>query len=138
MLETASDTTPKLEAYPDLTVITVPKETAVAKTAKVEVYKDKSSGKNFKRVEEEGTVGKIEDYSTDQTRFYAFHRNLPVGSYLRVDYPEKGQSILVEVISKLPEQDKNVVRLTAKCMDYLMIRDNDQEVRLRYVIPFGE
>lgn len=139
MLEAASDTaeTPKLEKFPDLAVLTAPTKTVISPKAKVEVYKDKSTGKDFKRVEETGIVGKIEDFSTDQTRFYAFHKNLPVGSYLRVDYPQKGQSILVEVISQLPEKDEHVVRLSAKCLDYLMIRDKDAEVRLRYAIPFG-
>jgi LysM repeat protein len=134
----AQDSTPKLEAFPDLKVLTAPTTTTVPSTAVVTMYKDKSTGKNFKRVEETGTVGKIEDFSTDQTRFYAFHRHLPVGSYIRVDYPAKGQSILVEVINRLPEKDPYAVRLSAKCLEYLMIRESGAEVRLRYVIPFAE
>ena len=106
--------------------------------AVVTVYKDKSTGVSYKRVEETGRVGAIQDFATDQTRFYAFHRYLPTGSYIRVDYPQKGQSILVEVINQLPEKDPYTVRLSAKCMDYLMIREAGAEVRLRYVIPFGE
>jgi LysM repeat protein len=132
------DTTPKLEAFPDLKVLTAPTTTSVPSAAVVTVYKDKSTGKSFKRVEETGKVGGIEDFSTDQTRFYAFHRYLPVGSYIRVDYPAKGQSILVEVISKLPEKDPYAVRLSAKCLEYLMVREAGAEVRLRYVIPFAE
>ncbi len=132
------DSTPKLEAFPDLKVLTAPKTTTVPSAAVVTVYKDKSTGKTFKRVEESGKVGKIEDFSTDQTRFYAFHRYLPIGSYIRVDYPAKGQSILVEVIGTLPEKDGNAVRLSAKCMEYLMIREAGAEVRLRYVVPFAE
>ena len=83
-------------------------------------------------------MGKIEDFSTDQTRFYAFHRYVPIGSYIRVDYPAKGQSILVEVIGTLPEKDSHQVRLSAKCLEYLMVREAGAEVRLRYVVPFAE
>jgi hypothetical protein len=138
MMETVGDTAPKLEAFPDLRVLTAPEATKIPNTATVTKYKDKSTGKDFNRVEEVGTVGNIEDYSTDQTRFYAFHRSLPVGSYIRVDYPAKGQSILVEVINQLPEKDPYTIRLSAKCLDYLMIREKGVEVKLRYVIPFGE
>jgi LysM repeat protein len=137
-LDEVQEPTPKLEAFPDLKVLTAPSTTKVAPAAVVTMYKDKSTGKSFKRVEETGKVGRIEDYSTDQTRFYAFHRYLPVGSYIRVDYPAKGQSILVEIINQLPEKDPYAVRLSAKCLEYLMIREAGAEVRLRYVIPFAE
>jgi LysM repeat protein len=137
-LSQVQDSTPKLEQFPDLKVLTAPKATTVPSAAVVTVYKDKSTGVSYKRVEETGRVGAIQDFATDQTRFYAFHRYLPTGSYIRVDYPQKGQSILVEVINQLPEKDPYTVRLSAKCMDYLMIREAGAEVRLRYVIPFGE
>lgn len=137
-IEQVQDSTPKLEQFPDLKVLTAPKATTVPSAAVVTVYKDKSTGVSYKRVEETGRVGAIQDFATDQTRFYAFHRYLPTGSYIRVDYPDKGQSILVEVINQLPEKDPYTVRLSAKCMDYLMIREAGAEVRLRYVIPFGE
>jgi LysM repeat protein len=137
-IEQVQDSAPKLEQFPDLKVLTAPKATTVPAAAVVTVYKDKSTGVSYKRVEETGRVGTIQDFATDQTRFYAFHRYLPTGSYIRVDYPQKGQSILVEVINQLPEKDPYTVRLSAKCMDYLMIREAGAEVRLRYVIPFGE
>lgn len=138
-IATVTDTaTTKLEAFPDLKVLTAPKTTIVPQTAEVTVYKDKSTGATFKRVEETGKAGPIQDFATDQTRFYAFHRYLPTGSYIRVDYPQKGQSILVEVINQLPDKDPFTVRLSAKCLEYLMIRETNAEVRLRYVIPFAE
>jgi LysM repeat protein len=137
-LEQVQDSTPKLEQFPDLKVLTAPKTTTVPNTAVVTVYKDKSTGINYKRVEETGRVGAIQDFATDQTRFYAFHRYLPTGSYIRVDYPQKGQSILVEVINQLPTNDPYLIRLSAKCMEYLMVREAVVDVRLRYVIPFGE
>lgn len=137
-IEQVQDTTPKLEQFPDLKVLTAPKATAIPTAAIVSVYKDKSSGKSYKRVEETGRAGTIQDFATDQTRFYAFHRHLPTGSYIRVDYPQKGQSILVEVINQLPDKDPYLVRLSAKCLDYLMVREAGAEVRLRYVVPLGE
>jgi LysM repeat protein len=137
-MEEVQDSTPKLEQFPDLKVLTAPKTTTVPTTAVVTVYKDKSTGINYKRVEETGRVGAIQDFATDQTRFYAFHRHLPTGSYIRVDYPQKGQSILVEVINQLPANDPYLIRLSAKCMEYLMVREAGVDVRLRYVIPFGE
>lgn len=137
-ISAVQDSTPKLEQYPDLKVLTAPKATTVPSTATVTVYKDKSTGISYKRIEEVGKVGTIQDFATDQTRFYAFHRYLPAGSYIRVNYPQKGQSILVEVINQLPENDPYVVRLSAKSLEYLMVREAGQEVRLRYVIPLGE
>ncbi|MFN8394436.1 MAG: LysM peptidoglycan-binding domain-containing protein [Bacteroidia bacterium] len=137
-ISSVQDSTPKLEQYPDLKVLTAPKATTVPTTATVSVYKDKSTGISYKRIEESGKVGTIQDFATDQTRFYAFHRYLPTGSYIRVNYPQKGQSILVEVINQLPENDPYVVRLSAKSLEYLMIREAGEEVRLRYVIPLGE
>jgi LysM repeat protein len=121
--------------FTDLKVLTAAPGTMVAPEAKVSTYKDKATGKSYQRVEEEGTVGVIDDYVTDQTKFYAFHRYLPVGSYIRIDYPEKGQSILAEVTNQLPGRDPHVVRLSAKCLDYLMIRQPGAAVRIRYVIP---
>lgn len=106
--------------------------------AKVEDYKDEYTGENLKRVEEKGKAGVIKDYSTDQTKFYAFHKYLPKGSYIRVDFPERSQSILAEVINKIPEEDPHVVLLTAKCMDYLRMASPGGEVTLRYVIPVGK
>jgi|GEM_PF-3040700 len=105
--------------------------------AKVEDYKDEYTGENLKRVEEKGKAGVIEDFSTDQTKFYAFHKYLPKGSYIRVDFPERSQSILAEVINKTPDEDPHVVLLTAKCMDYLRMTSPGGEVTLRYVIPVG-
>lgn len=137
-ISSVQDSTPKLEQYPDLKVLTAPKATTVPNSATVSVYKDKSTGISYKRIEESGKVGTIQDFATDQTRFYAFHRYLPTGSYIRVNYPQKGQSILVEVINQLPENDPYVVRLSAKSLEYLMIREAGEEVRLRYVIPLGE
>lgn len=106
--------------------------------AEVEDYKDDYSGENYKRVEEHGKAGLIEDFSTDQTKFYAFHKYLPTGSYIRVDYPEKSQSILVEVINSLPMEDTHVVLLTAKSMDYLRMNSAGGEVTLRYVVPVSK
>lgn len=103
--------------------------------AVVENYKDDYSGDSYKRVEEHGKAGLIEDFSTDQTKFYAFHKYLPSGSYIRVDYPEKSQSILVEVINSLPMEDIHAILLTAKCMDYLRMNGAGGEVTLRYVVP---
>lgn len=133
-----ADSAKEKETFPDLKVLTAAPGTMVAPAAKVTNYKDKSTGKTYKRVEEEGTVGLIEDYITDQTKFYAFHRYLPVGSYIRIDFPEKGQSILAEVTNQLPARDPHIVRLSAKCLDYLMIRQPGANVRIRYVIPAVE
>jgi LysM repeat protein len=137
-IERVQDSTPSLEQFPDLKVLTVPTATVIPAEAVVTVYKDKSSGTTYKRIEETGRAGSIQDFATDQTRFYAFHRHLPTGSYIRVDYPKKGQSILVEVINQLPENDPYVIRLSARCLDYLMIREPGADVRLRYVVPLGE
>lgn len=125
---------PVKDDFPELEVLTVKKPIMVAPEAKVELYTDKFSGKKFKRIEESGKAGPIEDLQTDQTKFYAFHKFLPKGSYLRVDYPAKGQSILVEVVNTLDDKDKHAVRLSAKCMDYLMIREERADVVLRYVV----
>lgn len=138
MMATPSDSGTSKEAFTDLKVLTAAPGTMVAPEAKTSIYKDKASGKTFKRVEEEGTVGVIDDYVTDQTKFYAFHRYLPVGSYIRIDYPEKGQSILAEVTNQLPARDPHVVRLSSKCLDYLMIRQAGAAVKVRYVIPSAE
>jgi LysM repeat protein len=134
----AADSAAVKEGFTDLKVLTAAPGTMIAPEAKTSTYKDKASGKTFKRVEEEGTVGVIDDYVTDQTKFYAFHRYLPVGSYIRIDYPEKGQSILAEVTNQLPARDPHVVRLSSKCLDYLMIRQPGAPVRIRYVIPAAE
>jgi LysM repeat protein len=136
MMTAKPDDTAKVkEAFPDLKVLTAAPTTMVSPGAKVTPYKDKVSGKSFKRIEEEGTVGLIEDFITDQTKFYAFHRYLPTGSYIRIDFPDKGQSILAEVTNQLPARDPHLVRLSAKCLDYLMIRQPGANVRIRYVIP---
>ena len=134
----AADSAGTKEGFTDLKVLTAAPGTMIAPEAKTSTYKDKASGKTFKRVEEEGTVGVIDDYVTDQTKFYAFHRYLPVGSYIRIDYPEKGQSILAEVTNQLPARDPHIVRLSSKCLDYLMIRQPGAPVRIRYVIPAAE
>ena len=138
MIATTTDSSAAKESFSDLKVLTAAPGTMVAPEAKTSTYKDKATGKTYKRVEEEGTAGVIDDYVTDQTKFYAFHRYLPVGSYIKIDYPEKGQSILAEVTNQLPARDPHVVRLSAKCLDYLMIRQAGAAVRIRYVIPAAE
>jgi hypothetical protein len=85
-------------------------------------------------VEEKGRSGLIEDFSTDQTRFYAFHRTLPVGSIIRIDFPEKNQTLLVEVISALPANDPNLIRVTSRVAEYLMLTGAGAEVEIRYSI----
>lgn len=126
------------EEFSDLKVLTTTGVMKIPESAVATLYKDRYSGKQFQRVQETGTVGKIEDFSTDQTRFYAFHKYLPVGAYIRVDYPDKRQSILVEVASKLPETDTNVIRLTSRCFENLMMQEEGAEVRIRYVVPLGK
>lgn len=127
------------EEFPDLEVLTVRKNNVViAPDANVELYTDKFTKKEYKRVEEKGTFGPIEDFNTDQTKFYAFHKFVPAGSYLRVDNPAKGQSILVEVVNSLPDSDPYAIRLSAKCMEYLMIRKPGSDVVIRYVIPVNK
>lgn len=138
--EGTAETPPAVkEEFPDLEVLTVRKNNVViAPDANVELYTDKFTKKQYKRVEEKGTFGPIEDFNTDQTKFYAFHKFVPAGSYLRVDNPAKGQSILVEVVNSLPDSDPYSIRLSAKCMEYLMVRKPGADVVIRYVIPVNK
>lgn len=138
MLDEASGEEEETKAT-EMKVLTAQEEPVnLPPNAEVVDYKDEYSGENFKRVEEHGKAGVIEDFSTDQTKFYAFHKYLPKGSYIRVDYPEKSQSILVEVINSLPMENSHVVLLTAKSMDYLRMNAAGGEVTLRYVVPVSK
>lgn len=123
------------EVVTEMDVLTVPESTELSPDAKIYDYTDEYTGKAFKRVEESGMAGRIDDFSTDQTKFYAFHQYLPAGSYIRVDYPDRGQSILCEVKNTLPKGEGNVVLLTAKCMEYLRMTEDGGNVVLRYVVP---
>jgi len=135
--EASGDSGAVKEIYPDLRVLTASATTMVPPEAKVTTYRDKATGKTYRQIEEEGTVGPIEDFVTDQTKFYAFHRYLPVGSYVRIDFPEKGQSILAEVTNQLPPKDAYTIRLSAKCLDYLMVRKPGSTVKVKYVLPLA-
>ncbi|MEM6269733.1 MAG: LysM peptidoglycan-binding domain-containing protein [Bacteroidota bacterium] len=126
------------DEFPELEVLTVKEKTRLAPNAKVTAFTDKFTKQEYQRVEEVGKAGPIEDFNTDQTKFYAFHKYVPAGSYLRIDHPAKGQSILVEVINSLPGKDPYAVRLSAKCRDYLMITGVETEVVMRYVIPMAK
>lgn len=119
----------------ELEVLAAPVSTKMSPEAKIVDYTDEHTGKKYKRVEEKGRAGRIQDYSTDQTKFYAFHKYLPSGSYIRVDYPDRGQSILCEVKNSLGKEDGNVILLTAKCLEYLRMGDGGGDVVLRYVVP---
>lgn len=123
---------------PELTVLAADPNAGIPNGARVIDYVDEHTGESFKRVEEKGTAGLIDDFSTDQAKFYAFHKYLPEGSYIRVDHPERRQSILVEVINRLPMNDSYTIRLTSKCMDYLRMEEVGAAVVLRYVIPASE
>ena len=134
--DTVEEEAPAEEApVTEMDVLTAPESTTLSPEAKIMDYTDEHTGKQFKRVEEKGHAGRIEDFSTDQSKFYAFHKYLPSGSYIRVDYPDRGQSILCEVKNSLSKTDANVVLLTAKCMDYLRMDGDGGEVVLRYVVP---
>ena len=132
-----SDGTPSesTTAATELKVLTSPEYIKIPAGAVVTDYKDEQDGKYYKRVEERGQAGAIQDYSTDQTKFYAFHKFLPKGAYVRVDYPNRSQSILVEVINSLPKKSDQIILLTAKCRDYLRMDESGGEVILRYVVP---
>ena len=139
MLDEATGEETATTKAPEMKVLTAAEKPAnLPPDAKVVDYTDEYSGENYKRVEESGKAGLIEDFSTDQTKFYAFHKYLPKGSYIRVDYPEKSQSILVEVINTLPMDNSHVVLLTAKCLDYLRMKGGGGEVTLRYVVPISK
>ena len=139
MLDEATGEETETTKAPEMKVLTASEKPAnLPPDANVVDYTDEYSGENYKRVEETGKAGLIEDFSTDQTKFYAFHKYLPKGSYIRVDYPEKSQSILVEVINTLPMDNAHVVLLTAKCMDYLRMKSAGAEVTLRYVVPVSK
>lgn len=137
--DTVEELGPEKEAtITEMDVLTVPEPTKLSPEAKIVDYTDEHTGKQFKRVEENGGAGRIEDFSTDQSKFYAFHKYLPSGSYIRVDYPDRGQSILCEVKNSLAKEDAHVVLLTAKCMEYLRMTEDGGDVVLRYVVPLSE
>jgi LysM repeat protein len=123
------------DEFPELEILKAAPGTRIAPEAKQTKFTEKYSGKPFLKVEEQGSAAPIEDLGTDQTKFYAFHKYLPKGSYIRVDYPDRDQSILVEVVNQLPANDANIIRLSAKSRDYLMMRDPSAKVVLRYVMP---
>lgn len=127
--------TSKGDEFPELEILKAAPGTRIAPEAKQVKFTEKYSGKPYIKVEENGDAGPIEDLGTDQTKFYAFHKYLPKGSYLRVDFPDRDQSILVEVVNQLPANDPNIIRLSAKCRDYLMMRQPTGKVILRYVMP---
>jgi LysM repeat protein len=135
MTRSQQDSVFQNNVFPEVEVLTSEKVVTLPPAAKKKSYVDPYSSKKYLQVEEEGTAGFISDYSTDQTKFYAFHKYLPVGSYLRIDYPAKNQSILVEVISNLDAKSEHVVLLSAKCGHYLSLWKEGEKVRLRYVVP---
>lgn len=135
MIKDTVEEDPVDETAVEMEVLKVEESVKLDPGAKLEDYTDKASGKKYQRVTENGKAGKIEDFSTDQTKFYAFHKYLPAGSYIRVDFPDRSQSILCEVRSQLDKNDSHVVRLTAKCMEYLRMEGGEGEVVLRYVVP---
>lgn len=142
LMEMIAETTgvePVREPSPEIKVLSadIDPHAGLPNGARVIDYVDEHTGKSFHRVEERGTAGLIDDFSTDQAKFFAFHKYLPAGSYIRVDYPERSQSILVEVISKLPMEDDHTIRMTSKCMDYLRMNEPGAPVVLRYVVPAG-
>ncbi|MEM9325808.1 MAG: LysM peptidoglycan-binding domain-containing protein [Bacteroidota bacterium] len=86
-------------------------------------------------VVEEGIAGVIDgDVST--TRYLALHRNLPVGSEMRVVNLMNHREIKVKVVGKLPETGLNrkvMVRLTSNSFKDLGIIDPKSRVELSYV-----
>lgn len=134
MIKDTVEEDPEENVEVEMDVLKVDSKVEIAPDALVENYTD-DNGKRFKRVTERGTAGQIADFSTDQTKFYAFHKYLPVGSYIRVDYPDRSQSILCEVRSSISKDDDNVVLLTAKCLEYLRMNEPGEKVILRYVVP---
>lgn len=123
------------DEFPELEILKAAPGTRIAPDAKQTKFTEKYSGKPYLKVEEQGSAAAIDDLGTDQTKFYAFHKYLPKGSYIRVDFPDRDQSILVEVVNQLPANDPNIIRLSAKSRDYLMMRDPSAKVILRYVMP---
>lgn len=120
---------------PEMEVVSVAPSMTPPEGAKVSRYTDPWLKKTYLRIEEKGTVGLIEDFSTDQTRFYAFHRTLPKGSIIRIEFPEKNQTLLVEVVSQLAENDPYLVRVTSRVAEYLMVPQPGKAVEVHYSIP---
>lgn len=122
-----------VNSNPELTILTVDVPVAAPEGARVEEYEDKLNGGKYLKVEESGRIDVIGSSEVDPARFYVLHKTLPKGSYLRVDNPANGQSILAEVAGKLPEGDSNLLRMTARCRNHLRLQPGAQ-ARIRYMI----
>jgi hypothetical protein len=108
---------------------------ALPVTATSVPYTDTQSGKSFFRVTEKGTTGLIDDFNTDQTKYFVFHKTLPIGTYLRIDNPGKKQTILAEVAGTLNSSSTHMLLMTSRCAQSLMIKGAGEMVEVRYVVP---
>lgn len=113
---------------------TVKSDWVIPAEAKKELYKDKSTGKNYYRVTETGTADALLSGVDAQAKFYAKHKFLPKGSVVFVECPPTGQTVLLKIEERLPASDDNIIRLSKKAMEYLLM-DGQKQVVLKYSLP---
>lgn len=111
---------------------------------KSEYASDKSSEKAdkadavkmvWKEVNESGVASWIDDGSLDKEKKYALHKTAPVGTVIKLVNPMNGQTAVVKVIGRLPQdgtEENVVIKITKSSAEKLGLRDKYFRLDMSY------
>ncbi len=83
-------------------------------------------------VTESGKATIISSLSREPDIYYAFHKDLPVGSKLYVDIPGNAGFIELRVVGNLPDNSPFTVGLPVACYDALLGNSDSRELSITY------
>lgn len=78
------------------------------------------------------TYGQYENFKFRDKHFYAVHKELPIGTKMRMPIPQNGGFVEVEVVARLSPTSKYEIGLSPNCIRLLRNGENKERVTLFY------
>jgi hypothetical protein len=89
----------------------MPKEEATTKTVEF-ISPAVVLGKTI----EVGNYMAVEDVAVQDTRYYGYHKNLPVGSVINLHIPNNAGFVQVKIVNRLRADRKELIGLSPACI----------------------
>lgn len=117
--------------------VSEPKE-VVEKEVSLPAPAEITFAKNRREMQESGLADRIQDEGVNQSKYYALHRDAPMGTIIRVRNESNDRSVYVKVIGKLENSDGLVIRLSRSAADQLKAPNKAFKVDLLYGLAAGK
>jgi LysM repeat protein len=96
------------------------------------------NGRIIKQINETGVAAWIMDGELNQNKYYALHRNAPVGTIVKVTNRMNGKYVFVKVVGLLPntgDNDNLIIKISQAASNKINVLDSKFQAELSYGIP---